>query len=80
MGAIYTITCTVTNTTYVGSTANVRVRWGNHRSKLQRGKHENEHLQRAWNKYGADTFDWAVIEQLTEAKLVEREQYWPDRG
>ena len=40
--------------------------------------HNNKYLQRAYNKYGADNFKFEVIEECSEDKLTEREQYWID--
>lgn len=33
-------------------------------------------MQAAWNKYGADGFDFSIIEEMPEDMLVEREIYW----
>lgn len=62
---IYTITCVKTGKVYVGQTGNVRRRWGGHKWDLRKGKHRNAHLQRAWNKYGADAFIFAVAENMS---------------
>ena len=53
---IYEITCTANGKAYYGSTTHWRNRRQAHRAALRRGDHPNEHLQRAWNKYGADAF------------------------
>jgi len=67
-------------TAYVGSSVDIEGRWRDHRNRLQRGVHVNEHLQRAWQKYGAAAFAWTIIEEIQgEANLIEREQYWLDR-
>ena len=67
-------------TAYVGSSTDVKRRWRQHRSLLRRGKHDNPHLQRAWDKYGEAAFGWGVIEEVrTVANLLERERYWLDR-
>jgi len=63
---------------YVGSThRTVRKRQTAHRGQLRSGKHKNQHLQRAWNKYGESTFIFLVLESvLSPILLTEREQYW----
>lgn len=61
---------------YVGSSANVPRRLRDHRYKLARGTHENSHLQRTWDKYGADDFELELLESTEHA--VEREQFWLD--
>lgn len=67
-------------TAYVGSAVNVKRRWSRHRRELVGQKHHNEHLERAWHKYGAEAFEFCVIEEVADvAQLLEREQYWLDR-
>ena len=79
MGAIYRITHKASGTTYVGSTNSAKRRWGEHKSCLRRGVHDNEHLQRAWQKYGETAFEWVVLEDgLADTDLIEHEQSWLD--
>jgi group I intron endonuclease len=65
-------------TAYIGSSQNIEARWRDHKSDLRRGIHCNSHLQRAYDKYGSDSFAWGIIEILEQAALVDREQYWLD--
>lgn len=58
---IYAITRTETGDCYVGSTISQAQRWAHHKSLLRHQKHHCSHLQRAWDKYGADAF---VFEEL----------------
>lgn len=49
---------------YVGSCASpqgFRVRWNNHTKNLRKNQHHSPHLQRAWNKYGADSFVFEIL-------------------
>lgn len=64
---------------YVGSSKNINERWVRHRYKLNKGTHDNRFLQNAWVKYGADAFEFEVIEQCDSEQLAEREQFWIDR-
>ncbi len=64
--AIYTITHLASGKTYVGQTTSVRIRWMMHRSDLKKGKHRNSYLQHAWNKHGADAFEFAVIRDMRD--------------
>lgn len=75
---IYQITCTANGKIYIGSAANLIARWRVHQSELNNSKHGNTHLQRAWDKYGASTFTFTVIELVDKECLLEREQYWLD--
>ncbi len=76
---IYIITCTVTHKVYVGSAKRSKVRLDDHWAALANGRHENPHLQRAWNKYGASCFEWEVIETCPLAARWVREQHWIDQ-
>lgn len=76
---IYKITNVKNNKVYIGQTIKrlASIRFSNHVYKLTRNKHANEHLQRAWNKYGRDSFTFEVIETcLTLDAVDEREVYW----
>lgn len=59
---IYKIQHIDTGRTYVGRSGNVEQRLRAHFSALQRGKHHNPDLQRAWNDHGADAFTVDVLE------------------
>jgi group I intron endonuclease len=76
MQAIYQIRNTANNKIYIGSTNNVRKRWNNHRSKLNNGKHENQYLQLAWQKYGENSFEFTIIEEVNDKNRIEREIYY----
>jgi group I intron endonuclease len=43
---------------------------------LNNDKHDNQHLQRAWNKYGQDNFEFIVIEDCSVDELSDREKYY----
>lgn len=75
---IYRITNKINGKSYIGKTGmNFGDRWDSHRSLLNAGKHDNKHLQSAWNKYGAKQFEFAVVELIEDAsKLNEREMHW----
>lgn len=74
---IYCIRNKVNGKVYIGSSRNCyhRVR-GQHFDKLQRGIHNNPHLQSAWKKYGKSAFESFCIEICDEENLQSREQYW----
>lgn len=75
---IYRITCITTGKHYIGSATVLRARWASHRHMLNHGKHGNKHLQNSFNKYGKDSFEYAVIELCDVEFLVAREQFWID--
>lgn len=76
---IYSISNTVNGKLYVGSTNNISVRWNKHRALLRHNKHQNTHLQSAWNKYGEESFEFSIIEECSIESLIEREQYFIDK-
>ena len=67
-----------TGKVYIGSSANMAHRCDTHIKRLTAHKHENSYLQNAWDKYGADAFEFVVVEIVAPALRIEREQYWLD--
>lgn len=61
---------------YVGCSTNIQNRWKNHKYMLKNGKHENSHLQGAYDKYGSDAFEYSILERCDIDILQEREEYW----
>lgn len=59
---------------YIGQAQDIRKRWAEHKWKLNGNFHTNNHLQSAWNKYGAKVFKFLVLEYCAIDKLNEREQ------
>jgi len=77
VSGVYIIRNTVNDKRYIGSSKSVYYRWKQqHYSQLRRGVHANTHLQNAWNKHGADQFEFVVIEECVESALSKRESYW----
>lgn len=78
ISGIYKITNKTTNKIYIGSSKNIEERWKAHINLLNRNKHNNNHLQHAWNKYGNKDFEFEIIEICDLSNLIEREQYYID--
>jgi group I intron endonuclease len=75
--AIYAIVNNVTCDMYVGSAVAVNRRWSSHRRDLAKQCHYNTRLQRAYDKYGKDVFDWEIVQFVDDkSKLIDREQFW----
>lgn len=77
MKCIYGIRNVDSGKIYVGSTKNFKSRKYEHCNSLKNNKHHSAHLQNSWNKYGAESFEFIIIEEITDLdKLLEREIYW----
>ena len=75
---VYCILCKPTGKKYVGSAVNVPVRAREHRRLLRLNRHQNQYLQRAWNKYGEKAFRFLAITYCVPESCVATEQYWMD--
>lgn len=76
---IYKIANTVTGDIYVGSSVNYKRRMRRHLEDLKSQKHHCIPLQRAFLKYGRDTFLFEIIEQqpfVDKQSLLAREQHY----
>lgn len=73
---IYGIFNAISGKVLVGSTANLRTRWNQHRSAARNGRHGNPYFQRAWNLNGEGAFEFRVLEECSKEVLVPREDYW----
>jgi len=78
MVGIYRIRNKINDKCYYGSTKNIKRRWNKHKSQLNYNRHENIILQRAWNKYGAENFEFEVIEICNKNELLIIEQNYLD--
>lgn len=68
---IYRITNKKDGKSYIGKTGvNFGDRWDSHRSLLRHGKHDNPYLQAAWNKYGEESFEFAVVQLVDDVELL----------
>lgn len=78
ISGIYCIINIKNSKKYIGSSKNIRQRLWSHRAELRHNKHENSHLQNAWNKYGEHNFDYYILEKCEESLLLEKEQLYID--
>lgn len=75
---IYAILCVATGMYYIGGTKDLHRRNQDHRRELGAGRHHSSHLQRAWDKHGAEAFSFEVIEPCSRKIVGEREQWYLD--
>ena len=77
---IYQIKNLENNHRYIGSTMEKERRWQEHRNTLEYGKHDNSHLQNAWDRHSAESFEFSVLEEVENIEnLIDREQYYIDK-
>jgi group I intron endonuclease len=73
---IYCIENLVNGKKYIGLSNDCSRRKREHFNLLNKNKHENRHLQNAWNFYGEDSFSFYVIEHCSVDLLDEKEKYY----
>lgn len=79
ISGIYGIKNKISNKWYVGSSQDIEARWKVHIKQLKTMKHNNPKLSRAWAKYDEDSWEWIILEKITDLKdLVSQEQKWID--
>lgn len=76
-GSIYGIKNTETDRWYIGLTRmDYRKRWTKHRHELKYNKHHSDKLQRSYNKYGKDKFEYILLasyNDISDEELSEKE-------
>jgi len=80
VSGVYQIVNLVNGKRYVGSSINIRNRWGGHVWNLSRNTHHCKYLQYSWNKYGAENFEISVLEECPKEEIIFWEQMHMDEG
>lgn len=76
---IYKIINSINGKIYIGSAVKFKNRWRCHLHRLRKGSHHSRKLQNSWNKHGEDSFQFLIVEVVTDhADLVVREQHYID--
>lgn len=78
ISGVYQIICLLNGKIYIGSSKDVHYRWKKHRQYLNKNRHKNPYLQRAWNLHGEDNFKFEITEETSVNTLIGREQFWLD--
>lgn len=74
---IYQIKNTKTGECYVGSSLRIYDRLKAHMVNLLKGTHINMYLLQSWKQYGPESFDFSILEIVTDDKVLsEREIFW----
>lgn len=61
---------------YIGSSVNVESREYKHFWMLERGTHDNCHLQRSYNKFGKALFNFSIVEECNDTELINKENFY----
>lgn len=76
---VYMIKNTHNGKVYIGSSVDIFLRFARHKNDLRLNRHSSIILQRAYNKYGLESFEFSVIETVADHTQIHvREQYWMD--
>lgn len=78
MMGVYIIQNKVDGRFYVGHSVDIDKRFIAHKSYLRRDCHHCIFLQRAWNKYGEDNFEFTIIKECSLEDSINLEQYYLD--
>ena len=79
ISGVYKITSLVKpDRCYIGSSQDIYKRWERHLVELQKNKHHCQKLQRHFNKYGKNDFQFSILLGCNIADLVSTEQYFID--
>lgn len=79
VAGIYQIKNIVNGHIYIGSTIDFKKRWKAHKQELRTGSHHSIHLQRAWNMYGENAFEFSVLCEVDDtSSLLDVEQAYLD--
>lgn len=74
MGILYQIRNVENDMPYIGMLSrNTKKRRNQHFSLLRLNKHDNDYLQKAFNKYGEDSFRFEILQELPDDKLLQAE-------
>jgi group I intron endonuclease len=76
---VYKIECSENGKFYIGSAINFDDRFYRHKNDLLKNKHFNRHLQSCFNKYGVESFIFAVLETCELSDLYIKEQFYLDQ-
>jgi group I intron endonuclease len=73
---IYGIKNTINNKIYIGQSIHIYRRFTEHRRELNKGIHKNVHLQRAWNKYRQNNFEFFILLEcdISQLNIMEEQQ------
>lgn len=75
MRGIYKITNKITNKSYIGESLDIIRRWEEHKEELKNNRHHSYKLQKEYNEYGLESFEFNIIAVLDDSILKNRDKY-----
>jgi len=75
ISGIYEIRNKLNRHKYIGSSVDIESRWEDHKRMLRGGCHYNIYLQRAWNKYGEENFEFKIVAYTDPDKAIVLEDF-----
>src|SRR3989304_8634000 len=79
ISGIYEIRNIINNKIYIGSTKNLKRREADHFRSLCDNIHRNKYLQRSFNKYGKENFEFKILLICDSITRVFYEQIYIDK-
>ena len=79
ISGIYKITNTITGDFYIGSSKDVKRRWGAHKCPSSWNEQPNNHLYQDMQKYGVDKFIFQILAEVDSECLKEAEQQFIEK-
>lgn len=70
---VFQIKNTVNNKVFIDSSMDIVAIWNRQRMELNFGSHPNLSLQKDWNKFGADKFEYEIISEIKQSETEIRD-------
>jgi group I intron endonuclease len=75
---IYQIKNKINGNFYIGSSKNIYNRKSCHLAQLRENRHHSKYLQRSYNKYGGENFEFTILLVCENFELLRYEQFFLD--
>ena len=79
ISAVYMIVNTVTGDFYIGSSKDVKHRWALHKIPYTLNKYQSNPMYHDMKKYGVDSFEFQILEEVEIEQLKEKEQQFIEK-
>lgn len=76
ISGVYAMRNLVNGKRYVGSSVNLNQRRLCHLNHAKHQRHKNKIIQHEFNMFGAEAFDFQILEECSPETIITREQWW----